>query len=317
MNNIFKKISLFTLLVMEIVAYSGNAMQSVTLRAMGLGIDFFVLKVAPNMTNSQLYQEINTILGNPINSKLIFEGKAIPNNESLVSKAYGIYTETVFAINRPTNSYSLIQKYAGYYNNVSSAFTNKDVNGIVENVKLIGAINPDSAAALFQNGNVLGYSSLNNNGFSADDINQIVQSSGLSADDIATYMKGTYTGASDALPDVPNIPSGPGGGPTNNAPSTGTGIETDVSIPGAQQYYNLTEVTKANLQQLITQNQLTQTEFNALLANQKANLAKLQEEGTASAEEIAEMTNEINISEQVASDPDTKFAPDPVEPVDG
>lgn len=189
-------------------------------------------------------------------------------------------------------------------NELLKDLANKDINSIDGDLKQLKTSGFD-ADDLFENGNLVSYQALKQAGFNDDQITQIAKAEGLSAADITAYMQGNYTGDS-AIPGIPDMPQNT---PTINS---GTGSNVINNTPAAQEYYNLTEVTKSNLQLLVKQNQLTKSEFSELVANQEANLQKLQDSGTASAEEVTEMQNEIAMSKQVLDDPSTEFAPEAV-----
>jgi hypothetical protein len=306
-KNILKILSLLASLVMTKGAYSSELPTVYVASIKGAHLDTF--NYTPTTTAGQLYQEISIATGIPLSSlKLMCQGKLILNNNTPFTQ-----TETVSAYGGTiTNLSTTINSYASAYNNLNQSIVDKDITGTTNALESLKALNPDAATALFKNGGALDYKTLNTAGFTDTQIVQIAQTGGVARADLNAYFNSHYTGASDVPPIVP------GGDPTNPI-DTGTGNQTG-NIPAAQEeFYQLKTVTAENLQLLITQNELTKTEFNDLVTNQENTLNNLKEAGTASEEEIAEMENELAISKSVLANGDTNFAPEkpvtPVEPV--
>mgnify|MGYP000847565133 CR=1 FL=1 len=111
----------------------------------------------------------------------------------------------------------------------------------------------------------------------------------------------------------PNTPSVPGGGPTNNAPSTGTGTGTaaDQAYQQALAQYQAQVKTTAGLSQL--ESQLSTLDQN--VANIQAKIKAAQDDGN---EDISDLDAQLTqaLADQVAARDAIRKA-DPVEPVDG
>jgi len=189
---------------------------------------------------------------------------------------------------------------------LAADLNNKNVTDVINTLSELKSIKPVTSR-MFENGNALNYQALKAAGFTDAQIGQFAQAAGLAPADITDYLAGKYTGASDGPPVVP------GGDPVNPI-NTGTGNQNG-NIPGAQEYYKETEATANSLKSLIASEAWTQSDFETLISMQEASLAKLKASGTATEEEITEIQNEINISRQILADPETKFAPETVDPV--